>query len=441
MKKRKAAVIFISFVAILFVIITVLLCFKDIGMKKTVLKGKTHTVNEAMMTYYTYCVSREYIAQVKNNNGVRYLEGIGLDENISLRKQKSCYDDKTWFEYFYESAVKAAKEYLFYSEKAENTQGYNESVFIEKAEQEILSLKDISKKQGKDFSTYLKSEYGKNISEKDIKNALILKAEAEWYLENIEQISAFSDEEIEKYVALNADKFLMVDYRYFTVNSNNDFSFDEVKSVVNDLVNSIEKIGFDKAINNYTSSHKTSQPYTVKEYRYDDSTPVSDWLFDKSTAKNDVKIFETKASCTIVQKTSEIYRMDYPSANLKVAMIDTSKIDEKNSIIKDVENLNAELAKEKVLDNVTFEKIIKKHGFKTENKNYVLKGDFDYIGFDDWCFSNERKAGDFMTFGSNETFCFVMYSSIGDECWKVQARQWLREETEKELKEQIYKMY
>ncbi len=307
-------------------------------------------VNSAMMTYWV----NEYITNWYSENYmyIAYYKMYSLDMSKDFSSQYLTASDAnylgenavagmSWYDYFLTEVATNVKMYVTYAANAEKA-GMAELSAEDKSEidKTIKSMKDSFKSSGMSFA----DQYGKGVTEKDVRACYELVYIASNYSEHIQETyktQLESDTEVKKDVLLsfidkNKGDFYSADVFSYTYNlSSKDFDndkayqamvelvkgeFDKIKEA-KDSVQFLEFVeDFKEEYDTKAETSSTTKTETETETETETKDPLDDyrntvtyetkdelgkWLFEESADVNDVKVVEETGTETEKATTSK----------------------------------------------------------------------------------------------------------------------------------------
>ena len=415
--------------------------------KKTVISTKNYSANVCMMQYFFNSAIQNYASNYES-----YLTQLGLDISKDLKTQTCYYDqDKTWYEYFSESAQTQMEQVLSLCEAAKE-----KGMTLSDADQKSIdsamdTLKTSAEEKNQTVREYINSTYGTWVSEQDMRDCMELTQLATKYQTEYESSLTYSDEKIDSYFSENKDQFLTADYISYTVASEaNDKSSGAQKKMLNaDAKKKAESIAkakntteFKKLLKEYLkdvakksdSSLKGSEltekaeellnSATTTGAAYDVTTDAGEWIFADSRKAGDAKVFEDtqNGGYTVYCITTPAKKDTSKTCNVRHILLSKDSYNSDadceqaaKKILKDWKNGKAteesfsDLAKEKSEDPGSAS-----NGGLYEN---VPEGQM-VTEFNDWIFDSKRAAGDTGLVKTDYGWHVMYYVSGGLPSWK-----------------------
>lgn len=216
-KKEKAGMLAIKIGAIVLAVVFVLLLFYNTGVLHRTVNALTignHQVKVSELNYYYNGAYRSTV-----NNLGQYAEQYGLDPSKDLHKQTSILDEeKSWADYFYDSATSTLQSELVLSDKAAQEGLEMSDSFKEVYDQAVSTVKQYASQNGMTVGDYLKAMYGKGFNLKQFEKLTERSVIAAQYQEQIVDAMQYTLEDKEEYYSENPDSFNAYTYRSFFIN-------------------------------------------------------------------------------------------------------------------------------------------------------------------------------------------------------------------------------
>ncbi len=392
--------------------------------KSVVYESDNFEVNSAMLTYYFYQSYQDFM-----NDGA--FDTSSIDSEKSLKK--STYKDgTTWYEFFEQEAVSVARAHILFAEAAMK-EGY------ELTEEEIAEI------EARTATVDLK-KVGRGITHSDVIDAEKLIAVGQKYYSAVGK-AAFTDEEYQKKLVENLKILGDCSYYSYEISYGDDIKEKDAKKLAKEISKAKTPEEFVSAVNeHHVNNHSHDDDGHVHEHdlntlktddvKYADcGEELGDWIFDKERKAGDTKVIKNKKDSKYT-----VYMVDAPATesnsalvNIRVIRLMAQTADEiiaANKKIMDIQNEFLVSSQSEVV----FTELVNKYSEDTETaKNGGLITNYqsgqiadDVLGgkLNEWCFSAERKAGDYKILQSNEGMNFV-YMSVSNKRWKEGAEQLL----------------
>lgn len=183
--------------------------------------SENYKINGSMMSYY---VNSFYQSWYSNYYYYILLGYISFNPNVPFDQQ---YTDanktQTYYDYFKEGATVNVTKILKYCEAARVDDKINFAELEQEAKDyaatTIKSLKATAKENGYDFNTFVRQNFGQYVSEKDLKNAIILEYIANDYSNTLYDriYDEMTDDRKAQYFNEHLSEFITADYLTFTL--------------------------------------------------------------------------------------------------------------------------------------------------------------------------------------------------------------------------------
>ena len=178
-------------------------------------------INGSMMSYYTNSYYQSWYSQ---NYYYILLGYVKFDPNTPLSEQ---YTDntktKTYYDFFVEGATSNITKILKYCEAAKADSEFDFAAIEEEAKtyakDTIKSLKDTARKNGYDFTTFVRQNFGQYVNESDLKNSIVLEYIASEYSEVMYDriFDGMTDDRKTEYFENNLSSFIKAEYLTFSL--------------------------------------------------------------------------------------------------------------------------------------------------------------------------------------------------------------------------------
>ena len=407
MKKALRITAFVLAVLVCLSAVWFLIISPIIGKNATVLSTKNYKISGAMMSYLVKKQMEEYIDDNTAVFGKDYMETVGLNEDKSLKWQKSTYGE-SWFSYFYDKALEAMKETLLLCEAAN---GAN----ITLTDKEVKALETAAAEYEK---------YGKD----NVLYVMKAKALAKKYEENFYSSLDYDAAEYEKYYEDNKEEFDVVDYKYMEFAAIQDETFDKeaayiaAKSAANKFVSQLKTQDFDALAQDYLASiesEKTIADYTVTEYQYEVRTNFGNWAFAEERKAGDVIIFEGTGQFAVYYIVKAPYKHDYTTK--KVQMLTMSLGQDPYDTVEKMQEIYYKWQEMEDKSEETF---------KTLSDDIELTNVYKEYSSDkliEWVYSDKRVEGDWDVVEDQSNLYLIRYIGDGESSFYLKANEYLGE--------------
>lgn len=285
----------------------------------TYIKIGDREVTRLEFDYYYNAFKNNYLSSYSS-----LLPYMGIDVNGNFENDPYT-DELTWRDYFSQAAAEQMREVYALTEDA-NASGFTYDVTQDYADA-VASLEQGAASAGVSLSEYYKSAFGRYATKANvepfIRNSLLTTA----YYNELLEVNAPTDEEIDAYYEENALNYDKVDYRsfIFTPDLAEDATEEQMTGAMDELKKKADafmeerKAGSDfeeLCIANADEDSKaayedTETEYSLAEGRYHMSTPaaIADWLFEDGRRKDDIAVLEdeTNHQYYVVEFVSRYY--------------------------------------------------------------------------------------------------------------------------------------
>jgi len=398
----------VSFALVLVMLVSVL------GM--TACKDKKNTGNEIVVSTANFSVNQgmfAYYFKVTLSGYEDYLEGLGVDPNVSLKEQECPYvlkGEKTWFTYFAEMTKDYISEIIALCQEAYEAGVTLDEEEIKNIDSYMADIAEAAKNYGSGIDEYVSLVVNNPFTGADLRKCLEMESLAAKYSDEFYANINLSDEEIEAYYQANSASYDTIDLCSFTVTVNEEDA-EHVREVMAKLLSATNSEDFLKLVREYIEAGylKNGQEIdadaeaAIEDYLYSCAyrgIKATDFIIKETanwamTAKvGDTYLEESNGSFAVYLITREMSRDNSLKRNVRVAYFsaDTYKDDTvPTSVYKTWEE--AGFTEEKFIE------LNNKYSQDDEKRDagglYTNIGYGDYIKeFNDWLFAEGRAAGD-----------------------------------------------
>lgn len=422
---------------------------------------------------YPHELNYYYINSYMNyvNNYGSFLQYLGLDTSKSLKAQ-SYSEDKTWHDYFLETAMNSVQEVKMLVREAAAAGVTLSEELKAQVEEDFRALMTSIEAQKMDLNYYLTSYYGKSMTADEFKRIMGETYLAQQYGQQVFDGFTYTDDEVKEYYNENKKNFDVVDYRnfFFSAEPDSDNPTDEEKATAKATAKSLadimqaavtgEQAFIDLSRKNAPEEQQTQYEdpdYTLYEGETYSSVQslnqaMADWLFSEDRASGNTTVIEDDNGYYVVYMKAR-YRHDYNTANVRHILVQfettedqeeptQEQIDAAKAAAQEIfdewkageatEESFAELAKQRTDDGGS-----KENGGLYEN---VYKGQM-VPEFENWTFDEARKPGDTGLVQTDYGFHIMYYVSSGSPFWTVQVRNTLRNTDYSDFSESLKEKY
>ncbi len=429
---------------------------KDSGVllrRRAAVSSERNSVDCAMLSVYMYQYYNDYVSA--NSSSLRF------DINLPLKEQSYSTDGKTsWFDYFAGKAVEDASKYLALKESAD-TAGFTITEAEKTASREKAALLD-------------PADYGRGVNREDIERALELQTIALRYEEELKYSCKPSDETVEKEYSENANSYMTVGFRSYSViysdgekeesddKSQNQESIyhypgkADAKLYAEDLALCKNESDFVAWVSKYTSLIvEGTLPEDIEKsvkstsgYKYSSGDGLSEWAFSSDRAEYDTYIREDEknSAYTVYMITDPAKKDETPTVNVRHILLTAEY-----SGLSD-QDMNVRLAEiyEKVRASDNKEAAFAENALIYSNDDSsayngglyenLIKGTMPEE-FDLWCFDSERQPGDMEVIRTSYGWHLMYYQGEGEPVWKASVSSALQKKAYDEKYEGIKALY
>lgn len=427
---RMAAVISVSAIAVLIVITSLYLginALLDNGyfLRKSVsVTSKNYEINNAMISYFFYEEYRDFV-----NENYESLGKMKLSSEKSLKKQKSYYDDGTWYDHFMKLTEENIKTLTALCEEAAKNGIKLAKADLDEIDYLIEKHKSNAKSGQKTELEYYEYMYGRGVTEKDIRDCLSLELLAEKYTEKLlkefsvpeNDYEAQYNKNFQEYNTVNA---LVYNFKYEEnyKNLGNESASDECisaiyKDIIKDYAENYDTELNEDLIDMLITSNMTST------YSYGDDDTLDKFAFSKDAKANDFYIEKTDNGCTAYLLKSAPAKADYTTKNVRIIYSKNETYGSEayaenfiNSLYDDIneaENLKNRFKTLAVTYSEDLESKLNYGGYRNLKKG-ILEA-----AVEEWIFTNERKSGDCEIVSGADGKYIILYEGDGLSAWKT----------------------
>lgn len=383
-----------------------------------------------------------------------YLTWFGLNTSMPLKAQQYT-EDKTWHDYFLETALSSVHEVkALYKEAVAAGHTLSEE-YSKQIDSDIASLEASVQGQNMTLDYYLSSSFGSRMTIDEYKRIMTESYLAQQFAQQKFDSFEYSDEDIKNYYQENKNSFDLVDYRYFFFSSapeNSNASQEEIdnaktnsKSLAEIMQSAItdEQSFIKLSLQNAKEDQKElyeDDDYTLREGSTYSSVPdedMAEWLFDENRSTGDTTIIESDTGYFVVYMVAR-YRNDYSTVNVRHILVQYN-IDQGASEPKPEQVEAAEIAAETILrewelgekTEESFAELAKERSEDPGSKDNGGLYENIYKGmmvepFEKWCFDSKRKPGDVGLVETDYGYHVMYFSSYGAPYWTIQVESEIR---------------
>ncbi len=361
-------------------------------LKKTVMESENFEITAGMMSYYIYDQNRAFAKYYGSTIADVY------DSNKPLKKQDYS-SEKTFFQYFADTAYNNALSYLYCCEAAKEN-GYD--------------LSDATKQALKDRAYALDpDEYGRGLKHEDIYNALYLSVLAAEYSSKLYNDIGPGTDEIEEYYSENPVYCQNAGYLMYSVSYAKDdkAAMEKAKEAADKIALSENEDEFKQAVLSYLTDGKVTElskadsatQKVINGMKYDGVSYANNelgiWLFKKAEVGQTRIVQDTTSNCYYVYMlTTAPYLDTQKTVDVRHILVSFGDFESKEAAKAEAERIY-DLFKN---GNGTEEEFaVLASRYSTDEGSFAVGGLYERIQkgemvaeYDDWCFDESRKYGD-----------------------------------------------
>lgn len=439
-KRKKKKTIITAVVSVVLVVAIALgtflgICLTDLSKggyfarKKIAVSTENHVVDICMMQYFFNIVAQQYAEEYSD-----YLESVGLDTSKDFKEQKCYYDQtKTWYDYFSETAVSQVKEMLVLCEAADKA-----GIKLDESDERYLDLiKDSidtnSAAAGYTTTEFLKTSYGKWVTEEVLLDCLRLNQLATKYQLNYQEKLEYTDSDINTYFENNKADLLTADYIYYPVANETDAKKISTSKTTaqfkENLENYIKKAlkSADSSLSDDEIEDKTEEELKnseVNDAKYDTSSTAGEWVFSEERKTGDVTYIKSENTYYIYYILTPAQKNTSATVSVRHILLpfednesDSASLKTKaNRLLREWRNGKkneqsfAELAKLNTYDTGS----LMTGGLYKNIENGTMVDEFN-----EWIFSSKRKSGDTDVIKTDYGYHVMYFVGAGEPVWKA----------------------
>ena len=423
--------------------------------------GEKYTAAE--VNYYYYSAVNTLLSDT-------YASYYSLDTSLPLKQQKLTEldtmlmgitleegEEKTWHDFFLEQAKSAMVEQAGLLKAAKEA----DFQFTDEMQAELDSTMELldtyAQQNGVSATTYLKSLYGSNMTDKVFEKQLKDSILTTYFMQDYYDALTYTDDEIQKYYDENAELFDNVSFEYITFNGNAQSTKDEDGNTVSpteeeeEAAKAAAKADAEAALARYQAGESLETiakdyetgSYVNQENGVNSGGVMQTWLYEDGRVAGDKTMLENGSYFYVLGFRSR-WLDEYLTVNVRhiLCMVDDSSLDStaddyetKRQELIDAEKAEAEaLLKEWEAGAKTSESFGELAKANTDDTGSQETGGLyenvyqDYMvdEFNDWCFDASRRPGDtgiiFVDQDGYYTGYHVMYfDGYSDPYWMLLA--------------------
>lgn len=462
-QQRRANILYGSIAAIFVVVAAALLIWNS-----NVIQRSSTAISVDGEKYSAAEVGYFYHNAIQSAASSQYASYLSLDTSTSLTQQVMTdmdlmfigaelpegKEEMTWHEFFMDTA-KDELVLLTMAKKGALDAGmtFTEEMQAE-ADASLEAIGAAAAANGMTTSAYLKALFGSNITEKIFTDLLKDSILASHFQRDYVNSLQYTADDLQKYYEENKDAFDVVNYEYIYFKGVAPSTTDAEGNTVaaTDEENAAAKAAAEKAANESLTKYqsgelleKIAKGYDIATYynveeqvNYNDT--LGKWLFDDERQAGDVEVLNSGSTYYLVV-FHDRYRQDYNTINVRhiLAKVDSSELDTEAEdyqtqlqVLIDEQEARAESILNEWKSGAATEESFAELASKSDDTGSVANGGlYEQVAkgdmvqpFEDWCFDENRKAGDtdiVFVEATNYTGFHVMYF-VGEDApyWELQ---------------------
>lgn len=439
-----------------------------------ILQSEHYTVTVAEYGYFFASTYDEFASQY--GDMINYM----IDTKKPLRDQKCPVDQTgkmTWFDYIADGATESIKSYLYFAEKAidEGVEiSAEDKAFIEES---LGRFKEFAREGGyASVDDYVKDRYGEFATVDTVRTCLELSTLANTYRNKIYTDATYTDEDFLAYAEKNPDKCYSADFMYMKMNTTvTDKMTDEEKTKAwektQSLATAFSEAAKDEAtfieqaekylrsictvVEDQSKADPSNNIYTEAQLKeqakgartegvqYATGAPNVDWIFKAGRKAGDMTVIkDDKAyTCEIIMMLKPAYLTEQPTVDVRHILISLDKAGDDYKAGAKAEEI-LEKWKSGDATEISFGVLAAEN---SDDQSSVNSGGLysDIVPgqmakeFNDWCFDEERKAGDTGIIKADYGYHVMYFVEKGMPKWRNEADKGLREATVTKLLEEL----
>ncbi len=362
-------------------------------------------VNANMLSYYYYTQYQNFLSEQED-----YLSYYSLDQSKSLKSQRfggpeeteegTFYYDVTlgdfegsWFDYFMDQTVASVSSLLVYCEGAYERGITLEDADLEQIDASLTSIATTASLYGyASVDSYLSAAYGKGVKEKDVRKAMEYSALATKCMTELsnEITDAITDTDIDEKYEADPQKFLLVDYSYYTFSVT--YAAAKKQAGLSDTADSaLTTEQKTKIANEYQAMIRTAKDNAEKIEKMTSVKDVNDFVIGY-VAENEVANAWTQQTMDVGNNATVIKAAIITEIKNEILAGNTkSEPIKDNATIKELKLSDKIMGQLETVKSTAFAEVFAdKELYLCEKVNYVSKDDKVSV----WAFDSKTKAGD-----------------------------------------------
>lgn len=444
------------------------------GRRIAVTVGKNEIDEVEMLYQYKESISDFY------NKNYQLVSMLGIDFTGDLSQAKIS-DTQTWQDYFIESAMYVVMEENYLMLAAEETGFELSEKQLSDVEKSLSDFYSQLSAYGYDTETYLKENYGANITVADFEKYVMNDAIVFYYYQELISQIPVDDAALTAYYEANSKNFDSVDFKIYhfaytvpeTTEEGSEEPADEsykleAKTLAETaLANITSPEDFDdqiKALLGAEAVASWKDGYTDATAQYSEIfTELADWLFDAGRAYGDKTILEYNNGYFVVVYENR-YLDSYNTVDVRHCLVATNTVS--NILVEGSDEIDYEATQaaqaasdaeayakaEKLLNDwiaggATEEEFIAMANANSDDDGavdglytQVVKGEM-VEEFEDWCFDKSRVVGDYGIVKTIYGYHIMYFSAVNEPVWKLTAKDAIRNTEYEKLYESYAEKY
>ena len=450
------------------------------GILKLVMPSKTERrLNQPAVTSEKYELTlgdMQYFFYDNYNDFMNdYGEEIDINDNLSLSSQY--YNEEegiTWLDFFMSDAKASAESYISLASAAID-EGYSlDEDELGEIDDVITKFEEYGAHEEEKYTLeeYIEYAYGEGITEENIRKCQKIKKLANKYynIKMDEAALSYEDEDYVTFIENNFDEYAsetcFVEYMYFSFEADyeEDASEDEItgaknaaRSLAEELASSESTDAFAEIIMKYINSAgwaeeagMTAEEFLKERYTAVASYNVSDdfgqWAFADERQVGDTSMSGEDSEFIVYCITKTIYFDETPTKNVRHILFEDENYESKAKAYEAAANLLNEWKSGDATEESFAELAEKNSADLNSSQNgglymYLRDGEMGQEEFDDWCFDENRSAGDTGIVETEYGYHIMYFSGDGIPTWQASLIGGMQNEDYEELVAELIVKY
>ena len=398
--------------------------------------SSNYDVDGAMMNYYFNDVYNTFVDYYGS-----YVSYYGLDTTLDLKKQEIS-DGETWFEYFMSGAENNVSNILALNEAAAAI-----GVTLSDAETEAVGIRADNTDTGL---------YGRGVNRDDIYNAKLLEALAYKYQFMKEDEFTPDESEIEARYDDDPIEYQKVDYYSYSFTWNDTTRTEEEANALADELAAVNNV--DAFIVEMKKQMLADEPdltdeelessvayFLTSDASYTADDELSEWLFSAKVGETKIITDADNSTVTVYMLASEPSRDESKTATVRHILFTEAGWGSSEKAKQKAEEVLAEFeAGDKTEESFALLAL----AYSEDAGSYYNGGLYENIlpgqmveSFDDWCFDENRAAGDVEIIETDYGYHIMYYVGEGLDGWQSSVAGTVITEKFNEFNEDITSQY